>query len=287
MANEVTNVELGLEAPEPKSPTDDEEPAPPTAESNASVLASTQSWVNVDKNSSLDPKAAPVAEAISHPCCLEDLPRCSTSLKRPVFGTKAISIDDILGVIGMFSLAGKDYDEEARRCRLHVDLLEEQRQLAESTQDDSFYNQSVMETIYLCITHNDHAKAEKLKAKYNVNEKKYWYTKLRALCDAQDWDGVDRLGGSGRYSKVKSPIGFLPFVQELASRQRQDQAAAFAEKLPELVDRVDWLVKLDNYQKAADQAAIEQSVDLLEQIKKRASNRQIIDYINKKIEQLK
>jgi hypothetical protein len=191
-------------------------------------------------------------------------------------------VDDALAILGSFTGGESD----AKNLRTHIDLLEEQRRLAEATGDASFHNQPVVRTLELSIIHDMDVKAEQLRSKYGVSEKKFWFLKLRALCSSGKWDAVDRLGGSGNYKKVKSPIGFCPFVEELHKYNRSDQAAQFVAKLPELAQRVEWFVKLDCFQRAADDAYHEQDAEMLQQILRRAMNPSIIHYINGKIKEL-
>jgi hypothetical protein len=207
--------------------------------------------------------------------------------KRRHAGTESFTVDDALAVIGSLSQAGTAVSEaDAKHMRMQVDLLEEQRRLAEMTGDCSFHNQTVVKTLELCVAHDLDVKADQLRGKYQVSEKKFWFLKLRALCGAGKWDAVDRLGGSGSYKKVKSPIGFQPFVEELAKHHRNDQAALFVARLPQLAQRVEWFVKLDCFQRAADDAYSEQDVELLQQILRRAMNPTIIQYITAKIKEL-
>ena len=165
--------------------------------------------------------------------------------------------------------------------------MNEQKMLAEKTGDDRFLNESVVGTLRLCFMTKQVQKAEQLRQKYGVNEKKFWYCQLRALCQMGDWDGVDRLGGAGAHKRrVRSPIGFLPFVDELAQRERIQQAAEYVAKLPELVERVEWYVKLECFKEAVDDAYNEEAVDLLLQIRRKATNQSTLQYIDSRIKQL-
>ena len=206
--------------------------------------------------------------------------------KRAIAGTEGFTIDDALAIVGSLGMGGPAGEADAKHLRTHIDLLEEQRRLAEQTGDSSFHNQPVVRTLEMCFLYDLDVKAEQLRVKYQVSEKKFWHLKLRALCAASKWDAVDRLGGSGSYKKVKSPIGFLQFVEELAKYHRNDQAAAFVARLPQLSQRVEWYVKLDCFQRAADDAYNEQDAEMLQQILKRSLNPTIIQYIQNKIKAL-
>jgi hypothetical protein len=144
-------------------------------------------------------------------------------------------------------------------------------------------------TLKALIINRQDAKAEKLKSKYNVPEKKYWHLKLQALCEVGDWDAVDKLGGVGPHKKglfSRSPIGWAPFVTELVKRQRSDQAKKYIRMLPDHGEQVEWFVKIDDFQDAVDLALAEESVELLQAIRSYSSNPQTVEIIERHIARL-
>ena len=54
---------------------------------------------------------------------------------------------------------------------------------------------------------------------------RFWYTKLHALTEVKDFDGLDAFAKSKR-----SPIGYEPFVDHLVSKGFAKQASTFVPK---------------------------------------------------------
>jgi hypothetical protein len=244
-----------------------------------------------DFDNVLDPVVL-ISEVKSGPTSLED-PIFDRLNRRPpsIVGTETFTLDIFQQAAGLLS-SGSSFNSaeptnNAKMCAVASDLLNEQKQLSEKYAEPCFLNETVHGTIALCLQHKDEKKAEQLRAKYNVSERKWWYIQLQAYCVTGNWEAIDKLGGSGAYKrKIKSPIGFLPFVEALAKRERQSQAAQFVAKLPELCDRVEWYVHLDHFKEAIDDAAAEEDLDLLDQIRRKSSNPSVQQYIDLKKKQL-
>jgi hypothetical protein len=177
--------------------------------------------------------------------------------------------------------------DEARLCATHRDLLTFQEAMVSKTGDTSVLNLSMTDTVAFAIMNAHEEDAEALRKQFNVPEKKYWYTKLIALVRSGQWDALERMGGVGRYKAVKSPIGFLPFVEVLFDRGESHRAVPFVVRLDKVVTKVEWYVKLDEFQLAVDCAFEDESADLLQQIRKRAQNPSILQYIDERIKALK
>jgi hypothetical protein len=177
--------------------------------------------------------------------------------------------------------------EDARLCAVHRDLIAAQNQLIEQTGETSIINGSLVATVRHALLHGLEAEAEDLRRRFNMNDKKFWYTKLLTLADSAQWDALERMGGTGRYPAVKSPIGFLPFVETLFERGEGQRAVPFVGKLPGLVQRVEWYVKLDEFQLAVDDAYNDDNVGMLQQIRQRSRNPTMLQYIDERIKALR
>lgn len=177
-----------------------------------------------------------------------------------------------------------------RFLKMQAELLTEQRQLVAQLGAD-IVNETAAGTIRRCIAHGlPDKQIEGLRHKYHIPDKKFWFLKLQALCEAKNWDAVDKMGGAGAHSSgglfstlSASPIGYLPFVETLAAHGRADQAAAYVAKLTDVAERVEWYIQLDHFQRAIDDAADEGQPELLHQIRRRAQNPQVVAYIDKRL----
>ncbi|CUG91904.1 vacuolar protein sorting protein 16, putative [Bodo saltans] len=230
-----------------------------------------------------DAEHAPLPAPPTGPILLEDVP-----FRRRIEGTNIITTDDMIHLCSYFT-PNSAAELDGKWCRNHMALLEEQRLLVEETGMEMFMNQSVVQTIELCYRYDMDNVAERLVKKFHVNEKKFTFAKLRALCSACRWTEVDKMFGAGagiRPKSFKSCIGFGPIISTLHQYDRQQQAAQFVPRLEDVCQRVEWYVKLDSFQAAIDDAFNEESPELIQQVLKKARNPTIVEYGNRKLKEL-
>eukprot|EP00760_Papus_ankaliazontas_P021954 PhM_4_TR18771/c0_g1_i1/m.58888/K20180/VPS16; vacuolar protein sorting-associated protein 16 len=187
----------------------------------------------------------------------------------------------------MFALR-KEYEAQAKYTHMEVDLLGEQRAIARETNVISVIGSTIIDTIRVCYECGKDKKAEALKAKFNVPDKKMWWCRLRALCNIGDWDALEKMGGVGRFAstRVKSPIGFEPFVTELMKRKRNEHARLFVGKIPDVGKRMEYWVALSDMSSAIEDAKKEGDVELLHQLRGRTTNPGMIQQIDACIRQM-
>lgn len=120
-------------------------------------------------------------------------------------------------------------------------LLTLQQQLeAEADGKVAFFGQSVNETIRTCIINGMLKRADKVKSDFKVPDKRqgsssnfrgslflifvnsFWYTKLYALTEVRDFEGLDAFSKSKR-----SPIGYESFVRHLVEKGHSKEAVAY------------------------------------------------------------
>lgn len=73
----------------------------------------------------------------------------------------------------------------------------------------------------------------------------FYYTKLHALTNVQDWPSLDTFARSRR-----SPIGYEPFVNHLVSKGYKKEASKFVPRC-ETKNRIDLWVKCEEWSSAA------------------------------------
>uniref|UniRef100_A0A3B3ZYC1 Vacuolar protein sorting-associated protein 16 homolog n=1 Tax=Periophthalmus magnuspinnatus TaxID=409849 RepID=A0A3B3ZYC1_9GOBI len=109
---------------------------------------------------------------------------------------------------------------------------------------------SVQDTMETLLNLGLHKQAEQLYRDFRVPDKRFWWLKLRALAEKQDWDELDKFSRS-----KKSPIGYLPFVDVCVKNHNQHEAKKYLLRVsPE--QRVQACLLLGDLEGAAD-AAIE------------------------------
>ncbi|KEG07470.1 vacuolar protein sorting protein 16 [Trypanosoma grayi] len=178
-------------------------------------------------------------------------------------------------------------EEEWRWLSLHRELLQTQQQLAAEYHDPRFRHCSVVRTVYLCFLHGGEKRAEELRVKYHVSEKKYTYTKLLALCDAGRWAEAEGLGGaSGGRFVTRPPIGYLPFVEQFAHRSQAECALRFVPHLDGVAKRVEWFMKLEQPRLAIDDAFHARDASLIQQIIRKTRDTATQEYGERRLQEL-
>jgi vacuolar protein sorting-associated protein 16 len=130
-------------------------------------------------------------------------------------------------------------------------LLALQEQLQKDT-SESFIDHSVSETIFKLLLLDQLALAKKVVSDFNVSNNKFWWLQLRAFIAKHDWNKLEKVNViflsvsilfqssfiiamfyffffghdlACQFSKMKSPIGFIPFVEECIKVQEFEEAS--------------------------------------------------------------
>ena len=179
--------------------------------------------------------------------------------------------------------------EDCAWLKKHAQLTQTQRQLCDLAGTTRFLNASVHRTIQYCVEEGLEEDAQRLKQQFHIKESVFWHLKLRAYVESERWSDLDAWAGGGadgQKSKIKSPIGFEPFVAALCDAGRYDQMSHFVRKLNGLVKRVEWFTQIDRFDWAADEAYKEDDVDMLRQILRFAKDDRTASYIQSYIDDL-
>ncbi|KAG9349381.1 hypothetical protein JZ751_027824, partial [Albula glossodonta] len=114
--------------------------------------------------------------------------------------------------------AAKATEEEMRLLRFQRRVEEEkgERVLGSSLQD----------TMHCLLTAGLHKQAEQLYKDFRVPDKRYWWLKLTALAEKEDWDELEKFAKS-----KKSPIGYLPFVEVCVKHRNKYEAKKYVSKV--------------------------------------------------------
>ena len=144
---------------------------------------------------------------------------------------------------------------------------------------------SVADLVYeLCGLEDGEADAADVRRVFHVNEKMFFYAKLRGMCAAQRWAAVDAFLGqapplrkrsffsvSGSGGAAKTPcIGYLPVVHLLTEYKQEERAARYvAGACSEAVDRVVLYMSLGAPVMALEAAMVDKDAGLIQQIMQR------------------
>ncbi|TFK21145.1 vacuolar protein sorting 16 isoform 1 [Coprinopsis marcescibilis] len=189
--------------------------------------------------------------------CLEE----ATWMKDP-----AAKITTIKAAQKFFS-EDKDRNFESKMMDENVRLLTLQQQL-ESEMDNkvAFFGLSVNETVRTCLLNGMSKRADKIKSDFRIPDKRFWYVKLSALIDAQDFEGLEAFAKSKR-----SPIGYEPFVQWLVTKGYTKEATTYVAKC-DSPKRADLYAECGEWRLAGKECKERGDKSKLEELRKKCPN---------------
>ncbi|KAI0828653.1 vacuolar protein sorting-associated protein 16 [Trametes gibbosa] len=161
----------------------------------------------------------------------------------------------------------KDRSFEAKITDESVRLLTQQQQLEKEADGKiAFFGLSVNETIRTCLVNGMAKRADKVKSDFKVPDKRFWYTKLHALTEIRDFEGLELFARSKR-----SPIGYEVFVKHLVEKDHPKEAATFVARC-DGPKRADLYVLCGDWRAAAKECKDRGDKAKLEQLRKSCPN---------------
>lgn len=145
-------------------------------------------------------------------------------------------------------------------------LLLAQRELELST-GEALFGLSLAATISKLLSLGDlYSKAaSKLRSDFKVSDKKFWWLRLKAI--SENPDPLMKFGLLERLAKEKkSPIGYEPFADVCIAAKIPEEAMKYIPLIQDPVKRVNYLVQIGRWHEAAEAAAKERNVPLLQHI---------------------
>uniref|UniRef100_A0AAY5EG06 Vacuolar protein sorting-associated protein 16 homolog n=1 Tax=Electrophorus electricus TaxID=8005 RepID=A0AAY5EG06_ELEEL len=170
------------------------------------------------------------------------------------FYVKASYQEKLEARIGLLQSAVDEYNKAknefaAKLTEEEMRLLRFQRRLEEE-KGECLLGFSLHDTISTLLSLGLHKHAEQLYKEFRVPDKRYWWLKLTALAEKEDWEELEKFAKS-----KKSPIGYLPFVEVCVKRQNKYEAKKYVSKVT-LDQKVKAHLSVGDLEGAAD-AAIE------------------------------
>lgn len=198
------------------------------------------------------------------------------------------------------ALAVQSGDEAASKAfTQHMYLTTQQERLAaEHDNDTDLIGMSVSQTLRWMYKHFEDYAAEELVQKLGVSERAHILARLDAWAEMDRWDLIDGIagitgsGGGAGVKKSSSSSKDLPsgclilFVEAAHKAGQQDRAVQLVMKLTSLAEKVEWLVQLDEFQRAADACYDDGNIGMLQQLRRKSQNPQMQKYIETKITKL-
>uniref|UniRef100_A0A3B3R9I6 Vacuolar protein sorting-associated protein 16 homolog n=1 Tax=Paramormyrops kingsleyae TaxID=1676925 RepID=A0A3B3R9I6_9TELE len=113
----------------------------------------------------------------------------------------------------------------AKATEEEMRLLRFQRRLEEE-KGERMVGCSLQDTLHCLLIVGLHKQAEQLYKDFRVPDKRYWWLKLNALAEKEDWEEMEK------FSKTKkSPIGYLPFVDVCIKHHNKYEARKYVSKV--------------------------------------------------------
>uniref|UniRef100_A0A8C2BL92 Vacuolar protein sorting-associated protein 16 homolog n=1 Tax=Cyprinus carpio TaxID=7962 RepID=A0A8C2BL92_CYPCA len=104
-------------------------------------------------------------------------------------------------------------------------LLRFQRKLEEE-KDEQLVGFSLQDTMTTLLSVGLHKHAEQLYKDFRMPDKRFWWLKLKALAEKEDWEELEKFSKS-----KKSPIGYLPFVEVCIKHHNKYEARKYVAKV--------------------------------------------------------
>uniref|UniRef100_A0A671T659 Vacuolar protein sorting-associated protein 16 homolog n=1 Tax=Sinocyclocheilus anshuiensis TaxID=1608454 RepID=A0A671T659_9TELE len=104
-------------------------------------------------------------------------------------------------------------------------LLRFQRKLEEE-KGEQLVGFSLHDTMTTLLSVGLHKHAEQLYKDFRVPDKRFWWLRLKALAEKEDWEELEKFSKS-----KKSPIGYLPFVEVCIKHHNKYEARKYVSKV--------------------------------------------------------
>eukprot|EP00040_Diaphanoeca_grandis_P031802 m.191021 g.191021 ORF g.191021 m.191021 type:complete len:861 (-) comp32419_c1_seq1:81-2663(-) len=161
----------------------------------------------------------------------------------------------------------REYTFQAKATEEQAALLTAQKILEKRYPGEEFMNLPLGDSLYRIILAGDQDQANKLRKDFKVPDKRFWWIKVKALADANNFSELER------FSKAKkSPIGYEPFVDECIAKNNGFEAKKYIPKcLPE--NKVLYYCKVGGWEEAVDTAVQMRSEEAFQQIEQLCKGR--------------
>uniref|UniRef100_A0A8C1HY65 Vacuolar protein sorting-associated protein 16 homolog n=1 Tax=Cyprinus carpio carpio TaxID=630221 RepID=A0A8C1HY65_CYPCA len=116
-------------------------------------------------------------------------------------------------------------DFSAKTTEDEMRLLRFQRKLEEE-KGEQLVGFSLHDTMTTLLSVGLHKHAEQLYKDFRVPDKRFWWLKLKALAEKEDWEELEKFGKT-----KKSPVGYLPFVEVCIKHHNKYEAKKYVSKV--------------------------------------------------------
>ncbi|XP_051787017.1 vacuolar protein sorting-associated protein 16 homolog [Erpetoichthys calabaricus] len=186
-----------------------------------------------------------------------------------------VRVAELQKAVDEYSKARNEF--AAKATEEQIKLLKFQRKLQDET-DKPYVDHSLHDTVYNLLLEGSHRHAEQLYKDFKIPDKRYWWLKISALAEKNDWEELEKFSKS-----KKSPIGYLAFVEVCVKHHNKYEAKKYVSKVtPELKVKAHLLV--GEVEQAADIAIERKNENDLNLVLSRcnqSTDRSLVERLNK------
>ncbi|RXM27790.1 Vacuolar protein sorting-associated protein 16-like [Acipenser ruthenus] len=164
----------------------------------------------------------------------------------------------------------------AKATEEQMKLLRWQRRFQEEF-DKPYLDCSLHETVHSLLLDSKHKQAEQLYKDFRIPDKRFWWLKISALAEKEDWEELEKFSKS-----KKSPIGYLPFVEICVKHHNKYEAKKYVTKVT-LEQKVKAHLAVGDLEQAVEAAIERRSESELNLVLSRCTpttDRALLDKIN-------
>ncbi|XP_048390970.1 vacuolar protein sorting-associated protein 16 homolog [Stegostoma tigrinum] len=90
----------------------------------------------------------------------------------------------------------------------------------------TYLDLSLHDTVQALLLESKHKQAEQLYKDFKIPDKRFWWLKISALAEKEDWEELEKFSKS-----KKSPIGYMPFVEICVKHRNKYEAKKYVAKV--------------------------------------------------------
>uniref|UniRef100_A0A4W3IJR3 Vacuolar protein sorting-associated protein 16 homolog n=1 Tax=Callorhinchus milii TaxID=7868 RepID=A0A4W3IJR3_CALMI len=106
-----------------------------------------------------------------------------------------------------------------------IKLLRYQSRMQKDT-GKTYLDYSLHDTVYNLLLDSKLKQAEQLYKDFKIPDKRFWWLKISALAEKQDWEELEKFSKS-----KKSPVGYMPFVEICVKHHNKYEAKKYVTKV--------------------------------------------------------
>lgn len=183
--------------------------------------------------------------------------------------------------------------EMQKKLESYID--DKQRGKAEKTKVN-IVGLSLHDTMYVCVINGMEEKALKLKEKFDVSDKRFWWIMVKALTKLKVWPGLWAFSQSFKpqssvFSFIRgntgptSPIGFAPFVDaclesDEEKTKKEKEAMRYIPLVENAQQKVDYYIRLVKFKEAVEVTVELKDAELLRYVRSKTKNAKTVETID-------